>query len=149
MRCFLLQQTNQSFCFLPPAERVKEENLAIVCIPTSFQVSASLLCFLLVQVLTNIFPLAVVKQAHNAKHVGDAESPSLILYQALKAVKITVQALVLSGGACQHVSAGFYKRLRERNQLNFSFAVQLLQGSAHTNLAVKKLAGRGRIVALW
>lgn len=49
--------------------------------------------------LTNIFPLAVVKQARNAKHVGDAESPSLILYQALKAVKITVQALVLSGGA--------------------------------------------------
>lgn len=47
------------------------------------------------------------------------------------------------------MSAGFYKRLRERNQLSFSLAVQLLQGSAHTNLAVEKLMGRGRIVAPW
>lgn len=44
------EQTKAS-AFFPAAERVKEENLTIVCIPTSFQVSAFLLCFLPVQTL--------------------------------------------------------------------------------------------------
>lgn len=55
---FCNEQTETS-AFFPTAERVKQENLTIVCIPTSFQVSTFLLCFLLVQTLTQgIFPLA-------------------------------------------------------------------------------------------
>ena len=72
---FILQRTNWIFCFLPTAERVKQENLSIVCIPTSFQVGSFLLVSIPVQVLTyTVIPLTVVNQACNAKISFDSIS---------------------------------------------------------------------------